>query len=261
MLPRPDRMYPGDGACGEDRACLDRSTPAGEDIQGSGQAVMNPPGQVLGRSFSQELPVDVTSKLDRSSTRLVRKDRAEHQTVVVAEVGSDHCRAERVDFRDRAAGHLHAYQQMLLQVRRRLGGPAAPVAGRQILTEPNDQLCFHGCEPCHEDTDLGYGDVLLAKVILLTPDWADQSVRIPGRTPVRRDIANLPADQRVVPSRYRQLLDLVGLGHAGGDSTREPGQAPPLSSGSDQLGGDDVLGCRCAHFDLSGLHSPRWSAY
>jgi hypothetical protein len=138
-----------------------------------------------------------------------------------------------------------------------IGLLAAPVVGRQILTQPNDQLCFHGCESRDEDTDLGYGHVLLAKVILLTPDWADQSVRIPGRTPVRRDIANLPADQRVLPSRHCQLLDLVGLGHAGGDSTREPGQAPPRSSGSDQLGGDYVLGCRCAHFDPSGLHSWR----
>jgi hypothetical protein len=126
MLPRPDRMYAGDGACGEDRACSDRSTSAGEDIQGSGQTMMNPTWQVLGRSFSQELPVDVTSKLDRSSARLVRNDRAEHQTVVVPEVGSDHCRAERVDFRDRAAGDLDADQQMLLQVRRLLGSPAAP---------------------------------------------------------------------------------------------------------------------------------------
>ena len=42
-----------------------------------------------------------------------------------------------------------------------------------------------------------------------------------------------------------------------GDHTREPGQAPPLSSGSHQLGGDYVLSCRCAHLDLSGLHSPR----
>jgi hypothetical protein len=86
-------MDPGDGACGEDRARSDRSTSTGEDIQGSGQTMMNPTWQVLGRSFSQELPVDVTSKLDRSSARLVRNDRAEHQTVVVPEVGSDHCRA------------------------------------------------------------------------------------------------------------------------------------------------------------------------
>ena len=125
------------------------------------------------------------------------------------------------------------------------------------MTQPNDQLCFHGREPGREDTDLGWGYALLAKVILLTPDWADQPVRIPGRTPVRRDIANLPADQRVLPSRHRQLLDLVGHSHAGGDNTREPGQAPPLSSGNDQLGGDYVLSWRCAHLDLSGLHSPR----
>jgi len=35
-----------------------------------------------------------------------------------------------------------------------------------------------------------------------------------------------------------KLLDLVGLGHACGDNARELGQAPPLSSGGDQLGGD-----------------------
>jgi hypothetical protein len=87
---------------------------------------------------------------------------------------------------------------------------------------------------------------------LLPPDWADQSVWIAGRTPVRRDVANLPADQRVLPSRHGQILDLVCLGHAGGDITREPGQAPALSSRSHKLGGD-VLSCRCAHLDLSGL--------
>jgi hypothetical protein len=130
MLPQPDRMYPGDGARGEDRACSDRSTSAGEDIQGSGQTMMNSPRQVPGRSFSQELPVDVTSKLDWSLTRPVRKNGAEHQTVVVSEVGSDHCGAERVDVRDRAAGHLDADQQLLLQIARLLGRPAAPVMGR-----------------------------------------------------------------------------------------------------------------------------------
>jgi hypothetical protein len=128
---------------------------------------------------------------------------------------------------------------------------------RQILTQPNNKLCFHGREPGRENTDLGCGYLLLAKVILLTPDWADQAVRIPGRTPVRRNVANLPADQRVLPLRHRQVLDLVGLGHAGRDHTREPGQATPLSSGSDQLGGDYLLSCRCTHLDLSGLHSPR----
>ena len=118
------------------------------------------------------------------------------------------------------------------------------------MTQPNDQLCFHSREPGREDTDLGWGYALLALVILLTPDGADQPVRIPGRAPVCRDVANLPADQRVLPLRHRQLLDLVGLGHAGGDHTWEPGQAPPLSSGSDQLGGDYGLSCRCAHLDL-----------
>ena len=78
MLPRPDRMYAANGARGEDHARSDRLTSAGEDIQGSGEAMMNPPGQVLGRSFSDELPVDVTGKLDRSSTKPARKDRAEH---------------------------------------------------------------------------------------------------------------------------------------------------------------------------------------
>lgn len=78
MLPRPDRMYAGDGARGEHHARSDYLTSAGEAIEGSRQAMMNPPGQVLGRSFSDELPVDVTGKLDRSSTRPVRKDRAEH---------------------------------------------------------------------------------------------------------------------------------------------------------------------------------------
>ena len=124
MLPRADRMYAGDGACGEDHACSDRLTSAGEDIQGSRQTMMNPPGQVLGRPFSHELPVDVTSNLGRSSTRPVRNDRAEHQTVVVPEVGGDHCGAERVDVRDRAAGHLDADQQMLLGVdARHIGEP------------------------------------------------------------------------------------------------------------------------------------------
>src|SRR6476659_11116027 len=99
-------MYTGDGARGEDHVCSDRLPSTGEDIQGTRQTMMNPPGQVYFRSFSYELPVDVTSKLDRSSTRPVRKDRAEHQTVVVAEVGGDHCRPERVDVRDRAARHL-----------------------------------------------------------------------------------------------------------------------------------------------------------
>ena len=127
MLPRPDRMYTGDGARGEDHARSDRVTSAGEDIQGSRQAMMNSPGHVLGRSFSHELPVDVTGKLDRSSTGPVREDRAEHQTVVVPEVGGDHCRAERVDVRDRAAGHLDADQQMLLQVRRLLGRPISVI--------------------------------------------------------------------------------------------------------------------------------------
>jgi hypothetical protein len=201
MLPRPDRMYTGDGARGEDHACSDRLTSAGEDIQGSRQAMMNSTGQVLGRSFSHELPVDVTSKLDRSSTRPVRKDRAEHQTVVVPEVGGDHCRAERVDVRDRAAGHLDADQQMLLQVRHLLGRPVSLIVRGQIMTQPNDQLCFHGREPGREDTDLDCGDVLLAKVILLTPNWPDQPVRITGRAPVRGDVANLPADERFLPSR------------------------------------------------------------
>ena len=126
MLSRPDRMYTGDGTRGEDHACSDRLTAAGEDIQGNRQTTMNPPGQVLDRSFSHKIPVDVTSKLDRSSTRPVRKNRAEHQTVVVPEVGGDHCRAERVDFRDRAAGHLDADQQMLLQVRRLFGPSSRP---------------------------------------------------------------------------------------------------------------------------------------
>src|SRR4029450_11277463 len=110
MLPRPDRMYTGDGARGEDHACSDGFMSVEQDIQGSRQAVMNSPGQVLGRSFSYELPVDVTGELDRSRARPVREDRAEHQTVVVPEVGGDHCRAERVDVRDRAAGHLDADQ-------------------------------------------------------------------------------------------------------------------------------------------------------
>ena len=153
MLPRPDRMYTGDGARGEDHACSDRVAPAGEDIQGSRQAMMNSPRQVFGRSFSQEMPVDVRSKLDRSSTGPVGKDRAKHQTVVVPEVGGDHCRAERVDVRDRAAGHLDADQQMLLQLRDLLGRPVSLIAGGQIMTQPNDQLCFDGGEPGREDTD------------------------------------------------------------------------------------------------------------
>ena len=55
MLPRPDRMYTGDGARGEDHARSDWLTSAGEDIQGSRQTMMNSPGQVLGRSFSLSL--------------------------------------------------------------------------------------------------------------------------------------------------------------------------------------------------------------
>ena len=257
MLPRPDRMYTGDGASGEHHACSDRLTSAGEDIQGSRQTMMNPAGQVVRRSFSDELPVDVTGKLDRRSTRPVRKDRAEHQTVVIPEVGGYHYRAERVDVRDRAAGHLDADQQMLLKARRLVGRPAAVIVGRRILPEPNDQLCFYGCEPRREDTDLGCGYLLITLVTLLAPDGTDQSVRIPVGALVRRDVADLPADQRVLPSRHRQLLDLVGLCHAGWDDTRKPGQAPPLPSGSDQLSGNYLLSCRCAHLDLSGLHSPR----
>ena len=179
MLSRPDRMDTSDGARGEDRACSDRSTSAGEDIEGSRQTMMGSPGQVLGRSFSSEFPVDGAGKLDRSSRR-VRKDRAEHQTVVVAEVGGDYGRAERVDVRDRAAGHLDADKQLLLQASRLLGRPAAPVVGGQILTQPNDQLGFDGREPGREDPDFGWEWVLVAKLTLLTPDGADQPVRIPA---------------------------------------------------------------------------------
>jgi hypothetical protein len=81
-------MYTGDGARGEDHAGSHRLSPAGEDIQGSRQTMMNSPRQVLGRSFSHELPVDVTGKLHRSPTRPVRKDRAEHQTVGGAPPGT-----------------------------------------------------------------------------------------------------------------------------------------------------------------------------
>jgi hypothetical protein len=62
-------MYTGDGACGEDHARPHRLTPAGEDIQGSRQTMMNSPRQLLGRSFSHKLPVDVTGKLDRGPAR------------------------------------------------------------------------------------------------------------------------------------------------------------------------------------------------
>src|SRR5215211_1501596 len=73
-LSRPDGMDAGDGARGEDHARLHRVTPAGEDIQRSREAMMNPPGQVLGGSFSDDVLVDVTGKLDRSPTRPVRKE-------------------------------------------------------------------------------------------------------------------------------------------------------------------------------------------
>ena len=74
MLSRLDRMDAGDGARGEDHARADRVTPDGEDIQRSRQAMMNPPGQVLGGSFSHEVLVDVTGKLDCRPTRPVGKE-------------------------------------------------------------------------------------------------------------------------------------------------------------------------------------------
>src|SRR5215211_1413861 len=106
-------MYAGDGARCEDHACSHRLSSAGEEIQGSRQTRMNSPRQVLGRSFSHQLPVEVTDKLDRNATRLVSKDRAEDQTIVVSKVGGNHCWSECVDVRDRAAGHLDADKQTL----------------------------------------------------------------------------------------------------------------------------------------------------
>ena len=255
MLPRPDRMYAGDGAGGEDHACSDRLTSAGEDIQGSRQAVMNSAGQVVGGSFSHEFPVDVAGELDRTPPG--RSARTEPSTRPLLLPKSA---AITVGPRELMSGiGLLATSMPTSSCCSRSAASSAvqpPVVGGQILTQPNDQLCFHGREPGREDPDLGWGYVLLAEVILPTPDGPDQPVRIPGRAPVRRDVADLPADQRVLPSRHRQLLDLVGLGHAGGDHTREPSQAPPLS-GSDQLGGDYLLSCRCAHLDrLPGPSRP-----
>src|SRR5215207_784206 len=121
----------------------------------------------------------------------------------------------------------------------------------QILPQPNDELGFHGREPGREDADLGWGSLILAVVALLTPDRADQPVRVPGDAPIRRDVADLPANRPVLPSRHRQLLDLVGLGHAGGHYSGKPGQAPTLASGGHQRGGD-LFSWRCAHLHLSG---------
>ena len=56
-LPRPDRMYTGDGARREDHARSHRSTPAGKDIQGSRQTMVYSTRQVLGGPFSHKLPV------------------------------------------------------------------------------------------------------------------------------------------------------------------------------------------------------------
>jgi hypothetical protein len=74
-------MYPGDGARGKDHARLDRLAPAGEDIQRSRQAMMNSPGRFAADLSPNELSVDVTGKLDRSPTRPIGKDRAEHKTI------------------------------------------------------------------------------------------------------------------------------------------------------------------------------------
>ena len=231
-------MDAGDGASGEDHARSYRLTSADEDVQRGRQAVVHSARQVVGRPFADEFPVDVEVELDRRTIRSVGQDRTEHQTVVVPEVGGDDRRAERVDVRDRAAGHLDADQQLLLQVRGLRGGPTALVVGGQILTEPNDQFGLHGREPGLEDPDLDGGFVLLAELELPRPDRSDQSIRIPGLTPVRRDEADLPADQRVRPLRYRLVLDSVGLGHAGRHHTRESRQTPARFSGGDQLGGD-----------------------
>src|SRR5215210_2682565 len=140
---------------------------------------------------------------------------------------------------------------MLLQASRLFGCPAVPMVVRQILPQPNDELGFHGREPGREDADLDRGSLLLAMVTLLSPDWADKPVRVSRRAPPRRDVADLPADQLVLPSRHRQLLDLVGLGHAGGHSPGKPREAPTLASGSHQCG-CDIFSWRCAHLDLSG---------
>ena len=79
-------MYPGDGARGKDHARPDRLAPA-EDIQRSRQAMMNSPGRFAADLSPNELSVDVTGKLDWSPTRPIGKDRAEHKTIVVAEIG------------------------------------------------------------------------------------------------------------------------------------------------------------------------------
>ena len=67
-------MDTGDGTRGEDHARPERLTSAAEDSHGSCQTMMNPSGQVLRRPFSDEAPIDVTGKLDWSSTLPLRKD-------------------------------------------------------------------------------------------------------------------------------------------------------------------------------------------
>jgi hypothetical protein len=163
-LAHPDRMDTGDGAGGEDHARAHRLTPADQDIQGGSQAMMDATGQVRAGSFPDELVVDVQGQRHRRFTGLVRQHGAEHQSVVVPEVGGDHRGAERVDVRDRAAGHLDADEQLLLQARRRLGRPVALGMGGQVTTDPDDQFGFHGGESGGEDADLGGRGLVLGEL-------------------------------------------------------------------------------------------------
>jgi hypothetical protein len=148
---------------------------------------------------------------------------------------------------------------LLVQLCHVLGGPAA-VGGRgQILLEPDHQLGFHGCESGGEDPDLDRKLVVIAPVTSLTPDGADEPVRVVGGAQVRRDVADLPADQGVRPPRDRSILDAVRLGHAGWHHPRESTETPALASRRHQLLSDRALHFWIAHHAPSSLWwaSPR----